>query len=223
MIVFLLPLLECISCVQCITYCITSVRRNQTHWLYMLFMLGSCPLIQKDHIYTSFSFIDERISQSPEDKETALKSRRQVSVSHLRCTWGPREQCQRVHSEAPPCWTQSSTRFSSGCNIPPCLVGTTEWWGFPTTRKTLLRGFVLELTDLPGGVPSSHREQFPLQGAEVEEGPLVIEGRNLKPLVEARVIAVSAVYGRLPLRVISTLTWGREKFDHLHLELQFLW
>lgn len=40
---------------------------------------------------------------------------------YLKCTQGPREQCQHVHSEAPPCWPQRSIRFSSGCNTPPCL------------------------------------------------------------------------------------------------------
>lgn len=39
----------------------------------------------------------------------------------------------------------------------------------------------------------------------MEEGPLLVERSDLKPLVEAWVIAVGAVYGRLPLGVVRAL------------------
>ena len=41
----------------------------------------------------------------------------------------------------------------------------------------------------------------------MEEGPLLVERGDLKPLIEARVVAVGAVYGRLALSVIGALAW----------------
>lgn len=49
-----------------------------------------------------------------------------AELAHLKCTWGPREPCRRDRSEAPLCWSQGSTHFSSGCSTPPYLMGGTQ-------------------------------------------------------------------------------------------------